>query len=166
MTRKKIGIYCTAIWGNNNKTHHRCCRPLLPALDPRTCGPPLDGRTDETQHGTNVLSQPTDAGNVQGNMATGTRSASKCSQRTQQSCVPGGVAAKVPLQRCVGWMSPSLPAPAHTASCLCHSTNIPSWSGTGPRSSPNHGCGGGPVGRKRGRPPCKEGDRPLGALAR
>lgn len=119
MTRKKIGIYCTAIWGNNNKNHHRCCCPLLPALDPTTCGSPLEDGWTGLSTGTNVLSQPTDAGSVQGNTATGTQSASRCPQRTQQSCVPGGAAAKVPLQCCIGWMSPSWPAPAHASWPAC-----------------------------------------------
>lgn len=85
MTRKKIGIYCTAIWGNNNKNHHRCCCPLLPALDPTTCGSPLEDGWTGLSTGTNVLSQPTDAGSVQGNTATGTQSASRCPQRTSRA---------------------------------------------------------------------------------
>lgn len=37
MTRKKIGIYCTTIWGNNNKTHRRC-RCHHPAPSPLDLG--------------------------------------------------------------------------------------------------------------------------------
>lgn len=49
MTRKKIGIYCTAFWGNNNKNH--CCRrrhPMPRPLDPgcSSCFRAGDRQTD------------------------------------------------------------------------------------------------------------------------
>lgn len=87
MTRKKIGIYCTAIWGNNNKTHRcRHRRHAMPSpLDPGcTALPQPDGRTDRRtgcDAGTNMPLQFIDLGNVQRNMPMGTWSAWK---RTQE----------------------------------------------------------------------------------
>lgn len=80
MTRKKIGIYCTAIWGNNNKTH--CRRHPMPSPLDLGCavlphpGRRTDKRTSRSA-GTNMPSQFIDLGNVQRNMPTGTWSAWK-----------------------------------------------------------------------------------------
>lgn len=84
MTRKKIGIYCTTIWGNNNKTHRRCqCHhPMPPPLDPGCAALPRPGgwtdRRTGRGGGTNMPSQFIDLGNVQRNMPMGTWSAWKC----------------------------------------------------------------------------------------
>lgn len=86
MTRKKIGIYCTVIWGNNNKTC-RChrCHPMPSPLDPEHMPLlQLGGRTDRQTGcgaGTNKASQFIDLGNVQRNTPTRTWSAWK---RTQE----------------------------------------------------------------------------------
>ena len=82
MTRKKIGIYCTAIWGNNNKTHRRCrCHRMPSPLDPgRTPLLRLGGWTDRHTGcgtGTDKPLQFIDLGNVQRNTPTGTWSAWK-----------------------------------------------------------------------------------------
>lgn len=79
MTRKKIGIYCTAFWGNNNK--NRCCRrchptpcPLDSGICPASAGQGTDRRTGARA---GIPSQSIDPGNVQRNTPTGTRSAWK-----------------------------------------------------------------------------------------
>lgn len=86
MTRKKIEIYCTEIWANNNKTQRRRHpRPMSSPLDPGcTALPQLGRQTDRrTSHGagTNVPLQSINPGNVQRNTPTGTWSAWK---RTQE----------------------------------------------------------------------------------
>lgn len=81
MTRKKIGIYCTAFGETTTKTAAavagtQCHVPLTQGVHPASAGQGTDRRTGCGARA-GIPSQFIDPGNVQRNLPTGTRSASK-----------------------------------------------------------------------------------------